>query len=527
MPTLAEIMPAGEALAEEVAARILSRIPPREPFSRTPSGESKAFERVRRRRQAESVSPPEAGAGFHSSPEASQPASVVPPSSDGETKALEELRAEHGGIIRTSETGVATLFGAKIDGQSGQIWFSNGKPVFANARGSFELIVAPKIRATPFTLRDPATIPRREFLFLSHYVRRYLTATFGAGGGGKSALAVTEALAMSTARHLLGVPPKEPATVWYVNVEDPAIEIERRFAGAAKNFRITEEHIGGRLFTDSGRDQEFVIVKSDGRNVRVCEPVVASLIEEIKARAIDVLIIDPFVSTHEVEENDNTRIQQVAAQWVRVAEEGNCSVELIHHVAKGHIEVTADSGRGAGALKDKARSVRVINAMTAEQAEAAGVPLAEAWSYFRVDFGKANLTKRSGIPAWRRFQSVKLGNGGAGNMSMLRGDEIGVVVPWEWPTAEATIQDVTDEARDCIVQRLGFADYRKDPQTAAWAGNVVSEVLGWPRETKAEKKRISDLLQVWIEEGRLHVVSKPDAKRTPRPFIVPAAAPPP
>jgi hypothetical protein len=32
------------------------------------------------------------------------------------------------------------------------------------------------------------------------------------------------------------------------------------------------------------------------------------------------------------------------------------------------MEVTADSGRGAGALKDKARSVRVINTMTAKEA---------------------------------------------------------------------------------------------------------------------------------------------------------------
>jgi hypothetical protein len=59
------------------------------------------------------------------------------------------------------------------------------------------------ISATPFKLRDPALIPERDWLFDHHYIRRYLTETVGAGGGGKSAHAVSEALAMVTGRPLL------------------------------------------------------------------------------------------------------------------------------------------------------------------------------------------------------------------------------------------------------------------------------------------------------------------------------------
>jgi hypothetical protein len=72
--------------------------------------------------------------------------------------------------------------------------------------------------------------------------------------------------------------------------------------------RILEE----RLFTDSGREQEFVIMRTDGKNgAKIVEPVVKAMIDQIASNDIDVLIIDPFISTHEVEENDNTKMQQV------------------------------------------------------------------------------------------------------------------------------------------------------------------------------------------------------------------------
>lgn len=60
------------------------------------------------------------------------------------------------------------------------------------------------IKATQFVLRDPSLIPPREWLYGRHYARKYLTATFGAGGGGKSANAVTELLSMVTGLPLLG-----------------------------------------------------------------------------------------------------------------------------------------------------------------------------------------------------------------------------------------------------------------------------------------------------------------------------------
>ncbi len=379
------------------------------------------------------------------------------------------------------------------------------------------------IKASPFVIRDPALIPKREFLFGSHYLRKYVTATFGAGGGGKSAHAVTEVLSMATGRPFLSDSLARPVCVWYVNAEDPAEEIERRFAGAVKHFNVTTEQIGDRLFTDSGRDQEFVVVKEIGKQTQVCYPVITAIIEEIRARDIDVLIVDPFVSTHSVSEIDNTKIQQVAAVWTSIAKEGNCAVELIHHVRKTSDEITADDGRGAGALKDKARSVRVINPMTSEQASAAGLDPADASSYFRIEHSKANMSKRGGLPSWRRFVSVKLGNGGSGNLAQTQGDEIGVVERWNWPLIKDVAEEIDPTTLMGIKDRIGAGAYRENAQSPEWAGHVIGEILGVDTADKGGKSKIKKLLGLWVDEGHFTVEDRLDKDRKARKCVIPAS----
>jgi RecA-family ATPase len=218
--------------------------------------------------------------------------------------------------------------------------------------------------ATKFVYRDPKLIPPRETLYAGHFMRGFMSLTVGIGGGGKSNLEIVDSLAMMSGKPLLGHCSETPLKVWYINLEDPAVESERRFVAAALHHKIPPPVLDENLFLDSGRDQEFVVLKNNQRGTIVVETVVAGIILQMKERQIDVLIVDPFISAHEVDENDNSKIQQAAALFVRIASETRAAVEIVHHVKKGagvgKAEVTADSGRGAGALKDKARSVRVF-----------------------------------------------------------------------------------------------------------------------------------------------------------------------
>nr|WP_312017818.1 AAA family ATPase [Bradyrhizobium liaoningense] len=246
------------------------------------------------------------------------------------------------------------------------------------------------------------------------------------------------------------------------------------------------------------------------------EPVVKALIDEMRRKRIDVLIIDPFVSTHEVEENDNNKIQQVANQFTRIANEANASVELVHHINKasgdGKGEVTADSGRGAGALKDKARSVRAINTMSEKEAERADIDLTDRFSYFRVTNVKSNMSKRSGHADWYRIVSVDLGNG----TKWSSGDSVGVVEKWQWPS-ETADDEIAIEQLDEIKWRIGLGPHGDNHQAKDWAGRVFGAVLGL--DAKADKRKISRLMKALVTAGHFAVVERKSDRGRQRPMF--------
>ena len=385
----------------------------------------------------------------------------------------------------------------------------------------FSKVEPRNVVATKFVYRDPKTIPPRETLYAGHFIRGFVSLTVGIGGGGKSNLEIVDTLAMMSGRPLLGHSTEKPLKVWYINLEDPTVESERRFVAAALHHGIPSTVLDENLFLDSGRDQEFVVLKNNQKGTTVVETVVIGIIQQMEQRKIDVLIVDPFISAHEVDENDNSKIQQAAALFVRIASETNAAVEIVHHVKKGagvgKIEVTADSGRGAGALKDKARSVRVINGMTAKEAPKAGVAVDDRFDYFRVGNGKSNQGKRSGRTEWRRMISVNLGNG---LHSWEPGDSVGVVIEWKWPSPETAIEIVEPDDFDKIKAVIAQGNCKANVQAKDWVGNVVAEKLGLDLTIKDDKARAKLMIEGWIAGGHLRIVKRRcPLKREDKDFI--------
>jgi hypothetical protein len=366
---------------------------------------------------------------------------------------------------------------------------------------------AAPIRATPFEWRPEEEIPPRQWLYGRHLLRKFVSVDVAAGGVGKSSVKIGEALAMSTNRSLYGSEIHGgPLTVWLFNLEDPAEEQERRIRATAKWFRLGPEDVGDRLYVDSGRTQRCVIAYDSPHGATIAQPIVSQLKQEIRARGIDVLIIDPFVSSHEVSENDNRAIDAVAKAWGQIADECNCAINLVHHVRKGNgLETTAESARGAKALTDAARSVIVYNRMTADEAGLAGIPADQAGYYFRTQNDKANLAPPSKAE-WFRMNNVDLANG----------DKVGVACPWIWPELFEGISTTKTQA---VQRAIAEGKWRKDPRSAEWVGIVVAQVLGLDPDPEADRKRISAILKEWLKHGVLVEVDGQDEKRNPRVFV--------
>src|SRR5262249_18323871 len=232
-----------------------------------------------------------------------------------------------------------------------------------------------KITATPHIWRDPTTITPRDFLYGDHIIRGYVTGDVSMGGVGKTSEAQVEIAAMVTGRNLLGIQPKHPYRVWYINLEDPQQEIDRRFAAIFKHYEITERDLGNRLFTDSGREKNFVVARDGKNGLEFDKQVIADIENTIHENAIDVLVVDPYVNCAYVPENDNNKIAAVIKKvWAEIAERQNCAVLLEHHVRKGatgNDGYTVEDARGAGALINSWRMVRVFNTMTEKEGKEA------------------------------------------------------------------------------------------------------------------------------------------------------------
>jgi RecA-family ATPase len=137
------------------------------------------------------------------------------------------------------------------------------------------------------------------------YIRQFSSLLVSSGGAGKSSLLLVEALALVTGKALLGKQPKEQYRVWYWNGEDPQAENDRRLAAVCKYYGLTASDIGNRLFVDSGRTLPIKIATKGRNGSRIVDPVVEGVLRTLNENQIDVLIIDPFISSHAVEENNN------------------------------------------------------------------------------------------------------------------------------------------------------------------------------------------------------------------------------
>ena len=341
-------------------------------------------------------------------------------------------------------------------------------------------------KPTQFADPDPSTIPPRDWLYDMHYIRKFVVADIAPGGTIKTSAALVEAVVMASGVDLLNVGeskmPARPLNVWYWSGEDTQEEINRRLAAVVKLYTsAADDFLDGNpegppalppearallkqnLFVDTGRDVPIKIAVHNGaQGFKIARPVVDALVAAIVKNKIDVLLIDPFIDSHSISENDNAAIEAVVAAWREVCERANCCIVLIHHTRKGKpgqsVDFNANDARGATALVDAARSVRVYNVMDADEAKDFYIPASVRWRYVRVENGKPNMAARgSATSSWRYIESVALGNARDAEPGDRRGrpeDSVGVVKSWTPPETDPLADAVKAERIMAAARKL-------------------------------------------------------------------------
>ena len=358
---------------------------------------------------------------------------------------------------------------------------------------------------TPYTMFDALSLPRREWVYGYDYIKKYISVTASAGGIGKTSAIIVEALAIATGKDLLGVQVKQQTNTWIINLEDPISEMQMRTLAAMQHYGITPDDVTGKLFMD-GEDTMQITLAAEGRDGLIQnDELLAFMIRKIKANNIGVVILDPFVSAHLVNENNNGSVQAVVAMLRKLARDTNSSVQLVHHIRKGNgDDATVDSVRGAGSLISAARAARVINRITPEDAQALGVDEQESLGIFRIDDGKANLAPPSDKATYRRMVSVEIANG----------ERLGVATEFKLPDLfdGITSKDLYKVQRTVAKAEENEQAYRSDVRAKNWIGQAVAEQLNLDIDKPGDKARAKAVAKQWINTGSLKIADIPSKR---------------
>jgi hypothetical protein len=238
------------------------------------------------------------------------------------------------------------------------------------------------------------------------------------------------------------------------------------------------------------------------------------LIAELR---LEVVIFDPLVAFHRVPESDNTLMEQVIKDgFGEIAARTDSCIELSQHTRKStqsrQGDLTADDSRGAGAIVNAARSVRVLNRMTAEEAELPKIPDEERRHYLRVYRDKANLAP-PGKATWVHLVSVELPNGDG----LHPGDQVQAVEAWDYPQP---FDGVTTADMHWMRETVRQSNYRHDPRSPEWVGYPLAERLRLDAFNPGDRKKLNSILRAWFANGVLALEIRKDGIRHERQYVV-------
>jgi RecA-family ATPase len=350
------------------------------------------------------------------------------------------------------ETALAQGKRPDIGWNRGGFYFRSCKPKAADKQAGNEEAdtgkpeEAARVILKPFTPIDAKSLPRRQWLYGKYYQRGIVSATVAPGGTGKTSLEMVEAVALATCRNLLGEQPEERCRVWLHNGEDGLEELNRRVVAICQHYKIPQEELQSWLFLTSGTEMALKVANGYS-DLKIDTALIAEMTRVIADNAIDVVMFDPLVTLHNINESDNGKMDTLIRIFTRIADACSCSIDISHHTRKlpatlSGLDHTSDDARGASSVRDAVRMLRILNVMSPKDAENLGFDDFERLSYFRVDRGKANSVAPASSATWRKFESVELANG----------DNVGVVTPWELPTTENP--DDQDKAEKLFLQLL-------------------------------------------------------------------------
>ena len=281
-------------------------------------------------------------------------------------------------------------------------------------------------------------IEPRPWIARGYMMRGAVTAIVGSGAAGKSSLMVSWAIALVLGVKFHRMTPVEPVRVMTYNCEDDQSEQRRRFSAALRAFGRSPADLAGKLSRVTPQRVGTLFYKDEAGFIGPT-PAMRELRARLEAFRPSVLIVDPLVEMHDVDENHNSDMREVMASLRSLAVKFNLAVVVVHHTRKGVVTPgDPEAARGASAVKDLCRVALTLTVMQPEDAKAFNIKEDDRHLYFRLDDAKQNYSAM-GSAQWFERHVVPLDNE----------DFVATAQPWNPP-----IDVVTPEKQLAIEEAL-------------------------------------------------------------------------
>jgi hypothetical protein len=342
----------------------------------------------------------------------------------------------------------------------------------------------------------------RQWLTRWIFCRGFLSGVVAPGDAGKTTLRLTQGIELATFRELLGRRLFLRCRVLIICFEDDRAELHRRLKAICMHHGIDPNELKGWLFCCNIHDAKLA-ERVDGK--LQAGPLDAMLRKAIARFQADLVILDPFVKLHSLEENNNSDMDFVCTRLIMLAQEFNIAIDSPAHTHKGTIVAgDADARRGASAQRDAGRLDYSLTSMMEEEAKLFGIDVDERKSYVQLKRAKANIV-RAMKAEWFQLVNVSLGNA---STLYPDGDDVQAIEPWIPPETWAgitpeTLNLVLDTIAAGLPNGQRYSAENNAKGRAAWP--IIQQIS--PEKTEAQCREI---IRSWIKAGVLITASYDD-----------------
>lgn len=280
-------------------------------------------------------------------------------------------------------------------------------PVATTARGKFDKV----FEARP--LRDLEDIPPRDWIVDGFLLRKKTTVLSGPGGSGKSGFTVAMAAHGAVGLSFAGYHIARPFKTIIYNWEDDLDEMEKRLHATCATYGLDVQTVARSVLLWPGEMMRFRLTNRENQ-VETAD--VREMARLTKGGSFDLVVMDPLISLHTADENDNMAMGEVMAAAAELARLADAACLIPTHTPKSSKSTggagSAEAFRGAGNIINSVRLAHTL--FPADERDAAFYGLGEGFKdrYIRLDGAKNNLGPVRGKPAWFEKVSFPLPNGG-------------------------------------------------------------------------------------------------------------------